>query len=185
MMPQKGRGGGCKLSPGGPPPPDTDGLTEQEAEAALKQWCQDGKKYVDKICRAKRKAKSSMGESLAKFEGDYTGVCMDLLRPMTEVALFPLMEGHTYPNKEILLMRIAEEANILGVQVGIKRSDQFQLLVKGLKGNPIMSKAPVVIRLVGKSLPVLQERLHLKHPLPNLLLTFHWMEDMWRRECRR
>ena len=29
MMPQKGRGGGCKLSPGGPPPPDTDGLTEQ------------------------------------------------------------------------------------------------------------------------------------------------------------
>jgi hypothetical protein len=135
MMPKKGRGGGCKLSPGGPPPPDTDGFTEQEAEAALKQWRWDRKKYVDKICRAKRKAKSSMRESLAKFEGDYTGVCMDLLRPMTKVALFPLMEGHTFPNKEILLMRIAKEANILGVQVGIKRSDQFQLVVKGLKGK--------------------------------------------------
>ena len=66
-----------------------------------------------------------MGESLAEFEGDYTGVCMELLCPMTEVALFPLMEGHTFPNKEILLMRIAEEAKILGLQVGIKRSDKF------------------------------------------------------------
>jgi hypothetical protein len=76
-----------------------------------------------------------MGESLAEFEGDYTGVCMDLIRLMTKVALFPLMEGHTFPNKEILLIQIAEEANILGVQVGIKRSDQFQLVVKGLKGK--------------------------------------------------
>ncbi len=135
-MPQKGRGGGRKLSPWGPPPPDTDGLTEQEAEAALKQWQRDRKKYVNKIHWAKRKAKSSMGESLAKFKGDYNGVCMDLLRPMTEIALFPLMEGHTFPNKEILLMRIAEEASILGVQVGIKRSDRFQLVVKGLKGTP-------------------------------------------------
>jgi hypothetical protein len=71
MMPKKGRGGGRKLSPGGPLPPDTDGFTEQEAEAALKQWRQDRKKYVDKICQAKRKAESSMGESLAEFEGDY------------------------------------------------------------------------------------------------------------------
>jgi hypothetical protein len=135
-MPKKGGGGGRKLSPGGPPPPDTDGLTEQEAEPALKQWRLDRKKYVDKIRCAQWRAKSSMGESLAKFEGGYTGVCMDLLRPMTKVALFPLMEGHTFPNKEILLMQIAEEANILGVQVGIKRSEQFQLVVKGLKGNP-------------------------------------------------
>jgi hypothetical protein len=62
MMPKKGRGGGRKLSPGGPPPPDTDGFTEQEDEAVLKQWCRDRKKYVNKICQAKRKAKSSMGE---------------------------------------------------------------------------------------------------------------------------
>jgi hypothetical protein len=69
-MPKKGRGGGCILSPGGPPPPGTDGLTEQEAEAALKLWHWDRKKYVDKIRRAKRIAKSSMGGSLAKFKGD-------------------------------------------------------------------------------------------------------------------
>jgi hypothetical protein len=135
MMPKKGRGGGRKLSPGRQPPPDTDGFTEQEAEAALNHWRWDRKKYVDKICWAKRKAKSSMGESLAKFEGYYTGVCMDLLHAMTKVALFLLMEGHTFPNKEILLMWIAEEANILCVQVRIKRSDQFKLVVKGLKGK--------------------------------------------------
>ncbi len=27
----------------------------------------------------------------------------------------PLLEGHTFPDKEILLMRIAEEANLYGV----------------------------------------------------------------------
>jgi hypothetical protein len=69
-----------------------------------------------------------MGESLAKFKGDYTGVCMDLLHPMTKVALFLLMEGHTFPNKEILLKRIAKESNILGVQVGIKGVTNFSLL---------------------------------------------------------
>ena len=151
---------------------------EQKAEAALKQWCRDRKQYADRIRRAKRRTKSSTGESLAKFEGDYTGVCMDLLRPMTKVALFPLMEGHTFPNKEILLMRIAKEANILGVQVGIKRSDQFQLVVKGLKGKRFHVQDTCVIKLVGKCLPVLQERLHLQHLLPNLLLNFHRMKDM-------
>jgi hypothetical protein len=54
------------------------------------------------------------------------------------------MEGHTFPNKEILLMRIAKEANILSVQVGIKRSDQFQLVVKGLKGKPFHVKGTCV-----------------------------------------
>ncbi len=52
MMPKKGRGGGHKLSPGGPTPPETDGFTEQEAEVALKQWPWDRKKYVDKIRQA-------------------------------------------------------------------------------------------------------------------------------------
>jgi hypothetical protein len=61
MMPKIGRGGGRKLSPGGPPPPDTDGFTEQEAEAALKQWRRDRKKYVNKICRAKRKPSHQWG----------------------------------------------------------------------------------------------------------------------------
>jgi hypothetical protein len=96
-------------------------LTEQEAEAALKKWHQDRKQYVDKMRRAKRRAESSMGESLCDFEGNHSGVCMDLLYPMTKVAQFPLMEGHIFPNKEILLMLISKEANILGVQVGIKR----------------------------------------------------------------
>ncbi len=35
-----------------------------------------------------------------------------------------------------MLTRIAKDANTLGVQAGIKRSDHFQLIVKGFKGNP-------------------------------------------------
>ena len=59
---------------------------------------------------------------------DDTGVCMDLLCPMTKVALFLLMEGHTFPNKDILLMGIAKETKILGVQVGEKGVTNFSLL---------------------------------------------------------
>jgi hypothetical protein len=66
------------------------------------------KQYVYNIRHAKRRAESSMGESLSNFEGEYTGVCMDLLCPMTKVAMFPLIEGHTIPQKDILLMRIAD-----------------------------------------------------------------------------
>jgi hypothetical protein len=129
-LPKREGGGGRKLSPGGPLPPDTDGLTEQEAQAALEKWRWDRKQYVDKIRRAKWRTESSMGESLGDFERDYTGFCVDLLCPMTKVAQFPMMEGHSFPNKEILLMRIAKEVNIFCVQVGIKRSDHFLLIVK-------------------------------------------------------
>jgi hypothetical protein len=181
-MPKKGGGGGRKLSPGRPPPPGTDGLTDQEAEAALKQWRRDRKKYVAKIHLAKRRAKSSMGESLAKFERDYTDICMDLLQPLTKVALFPLMEGHTFPNKEILLMQIAKEANILGVQVGIKRSEQFQLVVKGLKGNPFHVQGThgdktgwKVSTCITRESPFEES---VAKPAPDL----HRMKDMWRRE---
>ena len=48
---------------------------------------------------------------------------------MGEVYNKPLLQGHTFPTKEIVLMRIAEEANLFGVRIGIKRSDHLQVRV--------------------------------------------------------
>jgi hypothetical protein len=42
---------------------------------------------------------------------------------MVEVYNEPFLLGHTFPTKEIVLMRVAEEANLFGVRIGIKRSD--------------------------------------------------------------
>ena len=48
----------------------------------------------------------------------------------------PLRKDHTFPNKEILMLRIAEEANLFGVRIQSRRSDCFQLQVYGAAGDP-------------------------------------------------
>jgi hypothetical protein len=54
---------------------------------------------------------------------EHSGVLTDLLRMMTEVQASPLLVGHTFPDKELLLLRMAEEANLSGCRVSSKRSD--------------------------------------------------------------
>jgi hypothetical protein len=48
----------------------------------------------------------------------------------------PLLEGHTFPDKDIVLMRIMEEANLYGVRIKIIRGDGFQVDARGVNGNP-------------------------------------------------
>jgi hypothetical protein len=55
---------------------------------------------------------------------------------MVTVSSSPLLEGHTFPNKETLLMRVAEEANLFGVWIKIVRSDGLQVDVRGADGDP-------------------------------------------------
>ncbi len=53
-----------------------------------------------------------------------------------EVTNAPLLEGHTFPDKEIVLMRIIEEANLYSVRIKIIRSDGFQVDARGVNGDP-------------------------------------------------
>ncbi len=53
-----------------------------------------------------------------------------------EVTNAPLLEGHTFPEKDFVLMRIVEEANLYGVQIKIIRSDRLQVDARGLNGDP-------------------------------------------------
>jgi hypothetical protein len=55
---------------------------------------------------------------------------------MVEVTNAPLLEGHTFPDKEIVLMRIVKEANLYGVRIKIIWSDGFQVDAKGVNGDP-------------------------------------------------
>ena len=77
-------------------------------------------------------------ESLEPSAGDllYTGVCTRTLREMKDVELNPLRKGDTFPNKEILMLRIVEEANLFAVRIQTRRSDLFQLQVYGAGGDP-------------------------------------------------
>jgi hypothetical protein len=55
----------------------------------------------------------------------------DQLRTMTDVESSPLMLDHTFPTKEVLLLRITEEANLSGCHVSSKRSDDYRVQVVG------------------------------------------------------
>ena len=75
----------------------------------------------------------SASPSLVDGTIGYTGCTDHILQPMVNVNVTdtPLLEGQTFPDKETLLMRIAEEANLYGVWIKIVCSDGFQDDVKG------------------------------------------------------
>jgi len=68
-------------------------------------------------------------------------VLISQLRMMTEVQASPLVVGHTFYDKEILLLRIAEEANLSGCQVSLKRSDDYRVHDYGSDGSSFCVKA--------------------------------------------
>jgi hypothetical protein len=59
---------------------------------------------------------------------------------MNEVGGNPLIQGHTFPNKCILLSQVVEESILYGVQIGVSRSSKFQFVVKGSEDNSFVVK---------------------------------------------
>lgn len=132
----KGKGAGRKPSKGRPPKPDTTNMNPQEAKEALGQWAKAWKKERDKVRRKNVHGNGVDGCSFSDASVGYTGCITSQFRLMTEVAEFPLAEGQTFPDKDTLLIRIGEEANLYGVRTKIVRSDAFQVDVRGMKGDP-------------------------------------------------
>jgi hypothetical protein len=58
------------------------------------------------------------------FEPDSFTVCLSpTLQPMMEVTSFQLDVNHNFPDKEILTLRVAEEANLCGIDFVCSQSD--------------------------------------------------------------
>ena len=106
---------GRSLSSGGPPRPDTSGMNAAKAQEAIKEWRVLRKAHTDKMQREHR----MLFGSNAATEIEYSGVVDARLWLMLDVEVTPLLKGHTFPTKEILLIRIAEEANFCGCQIAI------------------------------------------------------------------
>ena len=53
---------------------------------------------------------------------------------MTDVEVSPILIGHAFPTKEILLIRMAEEADFCGCQIAIWLSDNFKVHSHGMGG---------------------------------------------------
>ncbi len=112
----KGKGAGRKSIKGRPPKPGTTLMSADDAKDAIDRWKKDWKRDRDKL---RRNCQGGV-DGCSFVDGgtiDYTGCTDGILRPMVTVSSSLLLEGHTFPNKETLLMRVAEEANLFGVWI--------------------------------------------------------------------
>ncbi len=116
----KGRWG-HSLSSGEPLRPDTSGMTAANAQEAIKEWRVLRKAHMDKMQREHR----TLFGLNATTEIEYSGVVDARLWLMLDVEVTPLLKGHTFPTKETLLIRIAEEANFCGCQIAIVQSNNY------------------------------------------------------------
>jgi hypothetical protein len=69
---------------------------------------------------------------------------------MSDVEVTPLLKGHTFPTKDILLIRIAEEANFCGCQIAIVQNDNYQVCIRGCAGSLFQIKASCSVKLGWK-----------------------------------
>ena len=110
------------LMDGGPPRPYTKDMTAVGAAMAINDWRVTRKAFRDKQTRLLRTSMESTVSDLI-----FMGVLDERLRTMTEVEDTPLKVDDTFPSKEILLIRTAEEANFSGCSTSSKRSDDRRL----------------------------------------------------------
>jgi len=126
---------GRKLTKGGPERPDTSGMTKASAEAEIKKWRKARKKYTDGLLAAKAKMRNSLEEPDDYDDAVvYRGVTTPFLRTMADVEAQPMCVDHNYPSKEVLLVRIAEEANLYNVEVANVRSCNKRVYYDGRGG---------------------------------------------------
>ena len=119
--------GRVNLIPGGPNPPNCDGMTPDEALAAKKTYTIEHQKFRED-CRRER-LRAAKGELFD--EKDYTGDVTPTLRPMAQVINFHLKLGHTFPDRDLIVLRIAEEANFHGISFQTDKSDELKLYCRG------------------------------------------------------
>jgi hypothetical protein len=113
-------------------------LSEKEAAQMIKDWRVARKKYTDGLAKKRRDAKRNKTKDVpvtVVAVEQYTGVVIDSIRLMSNVADSPMAIDHTYPSKEVALIRIAEEANYSGCQVTIGRSDLMRVQAYGRMGS--------------------------------------------------
>jgi hypothetical protein len=90
-------------------------MSAAKAQEAIKEWRVLHKAHTDKM---KREHRTLFGSNAAT-EIEYSGVVDARLWLLLDVEVTPLLKGHTFLTKEILLIPIAEEANFCSCQTAI------------------------------------------------------------------
>jgi hypothetical protein len=131
---RKGLGGGRPLIPGLTPKPDISGMSEEDGKHTLKEWRVKRKSEADAKRRKMSKSSLENPDNMPDNNNKnivFTGNVSPVLRTMVEVGTEPLQVGHNFPTRDIMLLRVLEQANLHGVYVRISRSDSLQFVASG------------------------------------------------------
>ena len=110
----------------GPSPPDYSVMSEVEKKISKEAYDIDRRKWIDQ--RRKKRVKS-----VAEVEIVWTGVCTSTLRTMNDVENGTrLAVGQTFPTRDLITLRTAEEANLRGIYVTILKSSKFTFCSSGV-----------------------------------------------------
>jgi len=115
---------------GGPVAPNYKFMSASEATDARSEYQTLRKSYRDGIRR--ERLRGNKGSSFDEL--DYTGDLTPTLCPMTLVLSARLQLGQTFPESDLIKLRVAEEANHRRIYFSVYKSDDLRLICKG-KGS--------------------------------------------------
>ena len=148
-------------------------MTEEEAQKAISDFQRDRKKWTD----AERR--KCIKEGMMAGAITYTGDNFHTIPTMEEVHKSPLLFAQTFENKDILSMRIAEEANLRIISTTTDRSDDTRLVVLG-KGFKVVGSFSEIRGWMVTQLKMENESL-VKHTLTSKPLspfTSQWLATL-------
>jgi hypothetical protein len=98
-------------------------MTPDEVDAAKKTYTIERQKFREE--RHRERLQAVKGGLFHKK--DYTGDVTPTLRPMAQVINYHLKKEHTFPDKDLIVLRITEQANFRGISFQIDKSDELKL----------------------------------------------------------
>jgi hypothetical protein len=121
-----GRHKGALLE-GGPQEPSYEGMTAGKERVARSEYQYKRKKWRDQT-----RSKRLQAKKMTDFnDDDFTGNLSPTLRTMSDVCAAHLERGHSFPDQDLVLLRISEEATFCGIHYTVKKSNNRQLYCTG------------------------------------------------------
>ena len=114
-----GRHKGALLE-GGPQEPSYEGMTAAKERVAREEYQMLRKKWRDQTRSNRLQAQKTTNFN----DGDFTGNLCPTLRLMSDVCVTHLQRGHSFPDRDLVLLRASEEANFLWHQLHCEEERQ-------------------------------------------------------------
>jgi hypothetical protein len=117
----------------GPQPPNLNLYPANERDEIWTAYKKKRKAFNDKNRKKRAKVARELLEGCDRKDNTiYKGCNVEFLRTMDEVESNRLMVNHTFSSRDIVYLRVAEEANLRSIVIKVNRSDNQQFVATGI-----------------------------------------------------